>query len=374
MSGCQRFFLVGIGVWLLATGVLPAGEEKKGATLFVSKLGDGSDGSSWNRAFRTIQDALNVVPDDRGGHRVLIRPDTYPEANLFPARKGAFRSPNILQGDCDGRLGSGASGWVIVDSGDPEKGFKSYDWWTTMRAYRRGWSPQHADETFSGVGWDRWVIRNIYASGSDAGLFWDMVDEAEPFTVTVEDCVGIGRAFGGGAAQFLGRPDEPIVFRRCYLACLDWWGDAGAAYVRAAHSQMPDRPDAVFEKCTLVAPDNAFELAASGFPYYTRVRFSGCRLIVLNFSQPSGTPSTGIIHAPRDAGGHLHVELEDTSLVGYKVFGESLISYTIKGRVEAYVQFQQPMPEGFIRLSRWPEEVFRSIGPPSTPEEMGRRR
>nr|MCU0874121.1 hypothetical protein [Pirellulaceae bacterium] len=41
----------------------------RGTTIYVSKLGDNSDGSSWPKAFHTIQAALLAVPDDRGGHR-----------------------------------------------------------------------------------------------------------------------------------------------------------------------------------------------------------------------------------------------------------------------------------------------------------------
>ena len=47
----------------------------KGKTIHVSKLGDNSDGSTWAKAFHTIQAALLAVPDDKGGHRVVVRPD-----------------------------------------------------------------------------------------------------------------------------------------------------------------------------------------------------------------------------------------------------------------------------------------------------------
>jgi len=193
--------LPALGVLFLAAlalivGVRPA---SAGQTLYVSKLGDNSDGSSWTKAFRTIQAALSAVPDAEGGHRIVVRPDTYMEANLFPAQRGAAGAYNELVGDFDGRLGSGTSGWVVLDSGDAEKGFKSYDWWGPIRAYKKGWSKEHKAETFSAIGWDRWILRHLYASGGDGGLFFDLVDNAEPFTVIVEDCVSIGRAFGVGA-------------------------------------------------------------------------------------------------------------------------------------------------------------------------------
>ena len=65
---------------------------RKGTTFYVSKLGDNTDGSTWQKAFRTIQAALDAVPDDQGGHRIIVRPDTYVEANLAPTHKGAFGS------------------------------------------------------------------------------------------------------------------------------------------------------------------------------------------------------------------------------------------------------------------------------------------
>jgi hypothetical protein len=102
---------------------------RKGKTIYVSKLGDNSDGSSWQKAFQTIQAALSAVPDDKGGHQILVRPDRYVEANLAPAFQGAAGSYNALIGDFDGSLGSGAKGWTLLDSSDPKKGFKSWDWW-----------------------------------------------------------------------------------------------------------------------------------------------------------------------------------------------------------------------------------------------------
>ena len=105
-------------------------------------------------------------------------------------RRGLY---NSLEGDFDGSLGSGTSGWVVIDSGDPVKGFKSYDWWGTIRSTSKGWSPAHTEATFSAIGWDRWSLRRLYATGGDAGLFWDCTDKVEPFTVLVEDCIGIGQ-------------------------------------------------------------------------------------------------------------------------------------------------------------------------------------
>ncbi len=135
---CYRGLAALAAVWCLVSvsGACFAGADDSAnrTVFFVSKLGDNSDGSSWAKAFRSIQAGLNAVPDDRGNHRIIVRPDTYMEANLFPAHRGATRAYNELVGDWDGSLGSGRSGWVVIDSGDVEKGFKSYDWWGPLRA------------------------------------------------------------------------------------------------------------------------------------------------------------------------------------------------------------------------------------------------
>ena len=92
---------------------MPSYTGRKGTTLYVSKTGDNSDGSSWQKAFRTIQAALLAVPDDQGGHQVIVRPDTYVEANLYTDHKGAAGAYNLLIGDSDGKRGAGATGRVI---------------------------------------------------------------------------------------------------------------------------------------------------------------------------------------------------------------------------------------------------------------------
>jgi len=363
---------------LRAAGWDPAAPDysgRKGKTIYVSKLGDNSDGSSWQKAFHTIQAALSAVPDDQGGHRIIVRPDRYVEANLAPAHPGAPGAYNLLVGDSDGRLGSGAVGWVVIDSGDPEKGFKSWDWWSTIRASDKNWPHGNNKETFSAIVWDRWILRNLYATGGDAGLFWDLTNRSgEGFTVVVEDCVGVGRAFGGGVAYPIVRPNEPSIFRRCYFLALDFVGDTAAVLVGGWEEQMPKHPHLVLEDCILVHPDNA--LALSYASRCARVKLTQCRLIALNFAQPEmGGKSTGIICTEGNTkGGRLHVDLEDCILAGYTVFtpGEAgkAASYTLKGKVQAYLQFKQTAPEGFERLGLWPMELFRQIAPPSAPQRQ----
>jgi len=352
-----------------STGIDPSAPDytgREGTTIYVSKSGNNSDGSSWKKAYHTIQAALSAVPDDKGGHIIIIRPDTYVEANLSTAYKGAQGAYNLLIGDSDGCLGSGATGRIIIDAGDPQKGFKSYDWWGSIRATSKGWRPEYTEETFSSICWDRWILRSLYTSGGDAGFFWDLTDQSgKGFTVIVEDCVGIGRAFGGGVCYPVVRPDEPSIFRRSYFLALDWIGDTGAILVGGSEEKMPGSPHLIMEDCILVHPDNA--LAMSYASNCARVKAVGCRMIVLNFTQPEmGGKSTGIIctqgHGPK---GKLHVDLEDCILAGYSVFttGEEgkAVSYTTKGEVQAYVQFSQSVPDGFERINLWPTELFDCI-------------
>lgn len=356
----------------------PAAAEysgNKGTTLYVSKQGDNSDGSSWQKAFHTIQAGLSAVPDSKGGHQIIVRPDTYVEAILAPAHPGAAGAYNALIGDFDGSLGSGATGWVLIDSGDPEKGFKSWDWWGSIRATDKNWPHGNNQETFSSIVCDRWIFRNLYTAGSDGGLFWDLTDRSgEGFTVVVEDCVGTGRAFGGGVCYPVVRPNEPSTFRRCYFLALDFVGDTAAVLLGGWEKTMPDSPHVVFEDCTMVHPDNA--VAMSYASHCVRAKFTNCRMIVLNFTQPEmGGKSTGIIctqgHSPT---GRLHVDLEDCILAGYSVFtpGDEAkaASYTTKGTVQAYVQFKQALPEGFQRLGLWPIDLFSQIAPPRSPKDL----
>ena len=362
-------------------GTVTVSGAHQGVTIYVSKLGDNSDGSSWAKGFHTIQAALLAVPDDLGGHTIAIRPDTYIEANLYTKHKGAKGAYNVMTGDFDGSLGSGAKGWVVLDSscpdvvvrtnteagggnppfkildtGGPEPGLKSIDWW----------GPIKCDPNFSAIGFDRWIFRNIYACGSEGGIGWDLTcEKGAEFSAIEEDCFGIGRFAGTCVGAFVGRKDEPVTYRRCKFWCLDWWGDACGAYVRAENKAMPAYPDVVFDDCTLVGPDNALQAGNPGFEGFTHVKLRNCRSISLNFSQPVGKPGTGIIYSTME-GRFLQVDLEDCLLMGYKVFGAGKgdIAYTTKGFVKAYLQYTQAAPEGFEKLATWPVDAFNTILPP----------
>ena len=356
-------------VW--ASAGLAVETRRVGTTFYVSKLGDNSNGLSWATAFTEIQTALDAIPDDRGGYRVIVRPDTYMEANLLPAKRGAKGAYNQLIGDFDGSLGSGTTGHVVLDAGDPRKGFKSYDWWGNIRAYQKGWSPKHTGETVSAIGWDRWILRHLYATGGDGGLCFDCTNKIEPFTVIVEDCVSMCRAFGGGAMSCLSRRDEPITFRRCNLWSLDEWGDTAAGYVRIENKSMPAYDDIVFEECTMVSPQCALKGGNYGFHTFTHARVKNCTLVALNFSQPHGTPTDGVVQSVQN-GKYFQIDFENCLLMGYKIFGVKVdkdsvgdIRYSTKGSALAYVQYTQQVPKGFHRLGRWPVEAFAAIAPPS---------
>ena len=363
---------------LLAASWDPAAADytgRKGTTLYVSKQGDNSDGSSWQKAFHTIQAALLAVPDDQGGHRVIVRPDTYVEANLWTNHKGAEGSYNLLIGDVDGSLGSGARGRIVIDSGDPDKGFKSYDLWGTIRATTQGLvgrahrpdvlrhrlgpldHPQpvrHRRRRRTVLGSDRQERPGLH--GGHGGLR--------------QHRTGVRRRIRLPGSP----PEEPVVFRNCFMMALDWWGDAGALGVGAYNTSPPDYPDVVCENCTLAAPDNAVQIL---FPSkFIRLKLKDCRLMALNFSQPHGTPSSGVISTIVGDPRQVQVDFEDGLLMGFKLFGNTdpganktagagtnEITYTTQGKVQAYVQFRQPTPEGFERLGLWPVEAFRALNP-----------
>lgn len=93
----------------------------------------------------------------------------------------------------------GNAGWVLIDSGDPELGFKSWDCWGPIRASDKNWSGGNNKETFSSIIWARWILRNLYTAGGDARLFWDLTDKSgEGFTVIVEDCVSTAARLADG--------------------------------------------------------------------------------------------------------------------------------------------------------------------------------
>lgn len=353
---------------------LHTGDASARTNIYVSKAGNDSDGKTWATAFTTIQRGLDAVPNDRGGYRVVVRPDTYYEANLLPPASGTRGNYNELVGDFDGSFGSGAEGWVIVDSSDLEKGFKSYDWYSVIRAYQKGWSSEHTGQTVSSLSWDRWIVRRLYVTGSDAGLFWDCLKETAPFTILVEDCVSIGRAFGIGVAFGAFDPktpntrdDEPIVFRRTWAATLDRWGDAGAAFLRSCRPTLAETPEFYLDDCTLVSADNAIENNCAEYDGSTHIALKNCRLIVMNFTQPVGEPPcTGIIRTPND-GTRYRVDLEDCSLMGCKAFSHEKANppqYTLKGRNRVYLQYTQEIPEGMEPMRGWPVELFQYLAPP----------
>lgn len=373
---CMRKCILTVGlvgaVMAMPSVAVGAGEGGRvGTTFYVSKLGDNTDGLTWATAFNEVQTALDSIPDGKGGHRIIVRPDTYMEANLLPAHPGAEGAYNELIGDFDGSLGSGTSGHVILDAGEARKGFKSYDWWGNIRAYQKGWSAEHTEETVSAILWDRWILRRLYATGGDGGLCFDCTDRVEPFTVVVEDCVSIGRAFGCGAMSCLSRAGEPITFRRCNMWSLDEWGDTAAGYVRIENESMPERPEVVFEDCTMVSPQCALKGGNYGFHTYMRILVKNCTLIALNFSQPHGTPTDGVVQSVQN-GKYLHVDFEDSIVMGFKVFGVKVdkdsageIGYSTKGSVIAYVQYTQEAPKGFHAVGNWPAEAFASVALPA---------
>jgi hypothetical protein len=119
-------------------------------------------------------------------------------------------------------------------------------------------------------------------------LFWDCTDKVEPFTVLVEDCVSIGRAFGGGVGNCLSRTEEPITFRGASYG--RWISGATLRGLRARREPgMPNRPMPL-RGLHLVGPQCA-EKQQLQFYTFSRINL-GAAAIALNFSQPH-TPTAG---------------------------------------------------------------------------------
>ncbi len=177
-----------------------------------------------------------------------------------------------------------------------------------------------------------------------------------------------------------GAPLDPISGARIGVALhVSKSGDNsdGTTWVRAFHtiqSALDAIPDEKGGHRILIRPDtypeanlyparkgapgahNALQVGYPGFEGYTRISFRNCRLVVMNFSQPHGTPATGIIYSDL-AGRFLHLDLEDNFFVGYKVFGalsNAVFSYSVTGTNRAYVQYRQEVPEGIQRERFWP--------------------
>ena len=142
------------------------------------------------------------------------------------------------------------------------------------------------------------------------------------------------------------------------------WGDtAGLPYAsKPQHARASGRP---VRDCT--GSPQCVEGRELRISHLYADRVDRC-LVALNSHNPPGRPPTVSSRASRTANTsrrpdrhHAHgvqgIGVVDTD-------SENAIGYTSRGAVQAYVQFQQGMPEGIHRLQQWPVEVFQSIAPP----------
>ena len=206
---------------------------------------------------------------------------------------------------------------VVVDSGDPGLQGFSYDWWGPIRAYTRLVARAHRRDT-SAIWWDRWALRNLYSPAAMAASS-STHRPRRAFSVLVEDCVSIEARFGGGVAELPVSP-RPSPTGAVTSGPLDFWGHGRGIRVRVENPTMPEHTVAVFEDCVMVGPQCALKGSNFGYETYSRVRCVRCRLAALNFSQPQGTPTDGIIQSVQ-RGELLHVDLEDCLLMGYRLRG-----------------------------------------------------
>ena len=293
---------------LLVLVALPAAGEtpppRQGVTLYVSKLGDNSDGSSWANAFTTIQAALDAVPDDQGGHRIVVRPDTYFEANLFAAHKGAPGAYNELIGDARrrARLRHQRLGRHRLRRPRPEGLQELRLVGHRSRAYYQG----------------------LVAGAHRAHLLRHRLGPlapARPLRHRRRRRPLLRRHRPGRAVQRRRRglrqhrpglrrrrgelpvaPDEPITFRRCHLWALDWWGDTAGrlrprrepGHARAARRRLRG----LHRSSARSARSRPATSASTPSPAFGSSR---CRLVALNFSQPARHAHRR--HHPERAGG-----------------------------------------------------------------------
>jgi len=90
-----------------------------------------------------------------------------------------------------------------------------------------------------------------------------------------------------------------------------------------------------------VGPDNAVQIL---FPSkYIRLEMTGCRLIVLNFSQPAGTPSSGIISSSVADPEQVHIDFRDCAMMATS-YSVRPAPPSIRSREKATERFVTPPP------------------------------
>lgn len=98
---------------------------RKGITVYVSMYDNNTNGSSWKMGHQNIHAAFSAIPDDKDGRKVMIRPDTYEEANVFTANKGAKGAYNLIVGDTDDYMNLRQKGGSLSMPEIRKKGLKA---------------------------------------------------------------------------------------------------------------------------------------------------------------------------------------------------------------------------------------------------------
>ena len=165
------------------------------------------------------------------------------------------------------------------------------------------------------------IARRSPASSGTAGTAVDSTSPAatrivlgphqsqrEGFTVVVEDCVGIGRAFGGGVVYPKVRPGELLPSSALLLACVGLGRRHGSGVGRGTEKSIRRSP------CCLrgLHPGAHRQCRGCRMPAIAPARdSSGCRLIVRNFTQPEmwAVNPPGSCALRSQVPGRLHVDL-----------------------------------------------------------------
>ena len=153
--------------------------------------------------------------------------------------------------------------FMVLTNGDPdpETGLKSVDWW----------GPWRCDPPIRRRGWDRWIFRHLYCTGSEGGIGWDLTcQEGAEFSAIVEDCVGMGRFAGACVMAHVGRPTD----RSCSGAAISCASMAGATPARSMSAPTTRPCRHARRRVRGLHPgggDNALQAGYPGFDGYTRV-------------------------------------------------------------------------------------------------------
>ena len=206
---------------------------------------------------------------------------------------------------------------------------------------------------------------------------WDLTARRGPSSPPASRTASeLGRFAGACVMAHVGRPAEPVVFRRWYFMCLDVWGDAGGVYVRAHNKAMPSTPDAVFEDCTLVGAGQRLAGRLPRLRGLQRVRFRNCaahRAELLPAAMARRPPASSTATWQASSCTSISRTAPSWATRCSAPRNDDLFSYPPPAPTAPTSNTVKPVPKGFERLRFWPVEVFDELLRPRFQAARGRR-